>query len=265
MSELRSYKDLTIDKYLKDSIITQAKALYGMNFPNGHDWSVIVEKSKNATGPARLRGAAYRAHVIVYNKPKTLNDWTPLESTTLLRPTEKEALESLLEDLQEGLARLFKREYTYDSESVTAVGSDNGAGGKHQEGGDIDQGEGYLVDAEEDQYAEEQNLGEKSDKDHSGDSETVQEDLNQLNEDQDVDEGGTGSLDENEGDGEGESNNEVANSDDQSGCLVVDAEEGRSSDDERVADLVESDDEPLAKRVKLVRRRGFGGSYAIAV
>jgi hypothetical protein len=36
--------------------------------------------------------------------------------------TEQEALESLLEDLQEGLAQMMKREYRYDSDTV--VGSE---------------------------------------------------------------------------------------------------------------------------------------------
>jgi hypothetical protein len=58
----------------------------------------------------------------VYHQPKTLSEWTPLESTTEPCATEQKALEILLEDLQEGLAQMMKREYRYDSD--TAVGSE---------------------------------------------------------------------------------------------------------------------------------------------
>jgi len=143
MSEPKAYKDLVVERYLKESIISSshstapsfpfcalttlsahAQALYGVNYPSGHDWSVIVEKSQPSTRLARERITTYRAHVIVYTTPTNLRDWTPLESTTDPRATEKEALESLLEDLQQGLAELFKREYTYSSETTTVVGSD---------------------------------------------------------------------------------------------------------------------------------------------
>lgn len=58
----------------------------------------------------------------MYTSPKTLRDWTPLESTTKPCASETEALETLMSDLQEEMARLFEREYRYDEDTV--VGSE---------------------------------------------------------------------------------------------------------------------------------------------
>lgn len=60
----------------------------------------------------------YRAHVIVYEDPTALWEWMPIESTTHPCTTAQKALASLLSDLEDGMAKIFESDFTYESDTL---------------------------------------------------------------------------------------------------------------------------------------------------
>lgn len=84
-----------------------------------------MEKGSSTVGNLQEKEPVYRAHIIVFPSPNSMQEWKPPETTTGLQPTEKGALENLLANLQQGVAKMFEKGYTYESESETAIGSDS--------------------------------------------------------------------------------------------------------------------------------------------
>jgi hypothetical protein len=80
-------------------MLEQAQALYGINHAKGHTWSVIIEKTKD------LR---YRAHVIVYLKPDSLERFAVLKSS-MKETTVIKALDQLMEVLATDISQKFFR------------------------------------------------------------------------------------------------------------------------------------------------------------
>lgn len=112
-------------------------------------------------------------------------------------------------------------------------------------GGEGDHSEGYLVDVEDDQYAEEYRVDDMSDETFRGQSEVAQSDSDRSN------------------DGRRSSTEDLEllmQSD--LGIPTRDGKQGRFTTKERVEDLVlKTDEEPPRKKMKFMRGRGWGGIW----